>query len=139
MFLGIAPWMDQFWPIQSQDGFIFFVQKVKYFIVSKVSQLKESNNNKYRKSFLVSPRAEECEYNKVNVNLDEIFTVKETRRITSGQTFSWNAKKHIILSDKNLSNGILEVRTYLDGSSKFYYRGEEVIVELFDEEYKKAA
>ena len=59
--------------------------------------------NKYRKSFLVSPRAEECEYNKVNVNLDEIFTVKETRRITSGQTFSWNAKKHIILSDKNLS------------------------------------
>ena len=115
--------------------------------LNNVTTREEANNfiqnifipNQYRKSFTLHPRSEESEYYEVNANLDEIFTVKETRRISSGQTFSWDAKKHIILSDKNLSNGILEVRTYPEGHSKFYYRGDEVVVELFEEEYKKAA
>ena len=84
----------------------------------------------YRKSFRVPVRNPESEYKKIDIQfLEEIFCIKETRKIKNDQTFSVDAEKYIVTDRGNFSNGILEIRRYPESDKiRYFYRGNEVNV-----------
>lgn len=95
--------------------------------------------NQYRKSFTVPVRNPESEYTPIEGKfLNEIFCIKETRKIKKDQTFSFNGKRHIILNNGNYSNGILEIRIYPEGDIKYFFRGNEIYTQLLDDYLKHA-
>ena len=58
----------------------------------------------------------------------EIFCMREYRKISMGETVSWNATTYEVHHDFNASlrRMTIEIRTYLDGKSKAYYAGREI-------------
>ncbi len=64
-------------------------------------------------------------------NLTEIFCIKEYRRVSPGETISWQGTEYVIEHNfiHSLRKMTIELRTYLDGTIKAFYAGQEVKLE----------
>jgi len=74
----------------------------------------------------------------VNINLDEIFCIREWRKVSRGETISYNGKHFLVQHDYNYSLRSLQIefRTYLDGTTKSFHANKPVTIELFPETKK---
>lgn len=63
--------------------------------------------------------------------LDEIFCIKEYRKVSFGETISWRGKEYLIEHNfiHSLRKMVIELRTYIDGKTKAFYAGKEVSIE----------
>jgi transposase len=97
--------------------------------------------NHYRKSFTVPVINPISEYTSIDPQiLDEIFCVKETRKIKNDQTFSFEAIKYIVTDNGHYTNGIIEIRKYPENEQiKCFFRGNEVSFQVLDEYLKEVA
>jgi transposase-like protein len=89
--------------------------------------------NQYNKKFMVTPRTDETSY-KTNFrkDLNEIFSKKDYRVIKADQSFSYNSTKYVIDAyPGNLSNKMVQIRTYQDREIKFFWAERELSVTIF--------
>lgn len=89
--------------------------------------------NQYNKNFMVAPSTNEISY-KTNFrkNLNEVFSKKDYRVIKADQSFSYNTTRYVIDTyPGNLSNKIVQIRTYQDREIKFFWAERELSVSTF--------
>ena len=89
--------------------------------------------NQYNKKFMVNPATDQTSY-KLNFrkDLNEIFSKKEYRVIKADQSFSYNSVRYLLDQYQgNLTNKMVEIRTYQDRSIKFFWAEKELMVSTF--------
>lgn len=100
----------------------------------EITDMDEANNYlkqtfipAYNLQFSVVPEDEENAYRKnIFGNLDLIFCKKLTRKIGSGNTFSWQHETWILEEKNNYANRVVNINTHLDGSYSFDIMGRKV-------------
>ena len=87
---------------------------------------------KYNKQFGVVPKVLEPAYRPLNKeqNLRDILCRIEERTIGTGDCFNYNNDKFLIINDIRipLKGRMIEIKTYRDGTKKYFLMGEEVKV-----------
>jgi len=86
---------------------------------------------KYNKKFTREPKIKEIAYRVVpeGVDLDQIFCLKEERRVQRDNTISYKGKLYQILPTKtsfSFTKAKVEVQKRLDGSIHIFYKKEEL-------------
>lgn len=84
----------------------------------------------HNSKFKVIPSSFDTAYKPVPKDLDlsQIFCIKEHRKIVNDHTISWNGSFYLLKSPSgySLRRQVVELRTYQDGSWKAYYAGKEI-------------
>lgn len=83
---------------------------------------------KHNKKFSVEAESKESGYEALSdeIELNEVFCMKDTRIVQNGNTFSVSSETMVIESLENYSKRILEIRNYRDGSRSFFIDGMKV-------------
>lgn len=75
-----------------------------------------------------------------SLDLNEIFTKREYRKINNDHTFQWRTGKFQITNPPgSVAGGEIEVRTYRTGNPKIFLGGRELMAELVEPEIKRIA
>lgn len=78
----------------------------------------------------VLPRSSEVKYRKISTNIDlnEIFCLKEYRQVKNNHTISWNSDFYKIDSPLkySIAKQEVEIRTYQDLTTKVFFAGKEI-------------
>ena len=89
----------------------------------------------YRKKFVISYHGDES-FSSIpeGKSLDEVFCIKERRVVNSDHTFKRNGIRYKIETPPcSMSRREIEIRTYIDGTTKFYFFDNEIkVVEFID-------
>ena len=82
----------------------------------------------YNKKFKVPARQTKSAYKPVPswIKLNKVFTIKDKRRITSGNVFSYENEKYVINYDVNLRYKFITILNYDDGRIEFEVMGKSV-------------
>lgn len=112
----------------------------------RIRNLKEANEflkvflPKFNQRFAVAPSCEEAAYKPLPIdkNLDEIFCMKDYRRVQNGHVISYGGEVLAIESDEFLLRKQVEIRHYQSGETKFFV-GEKEIKATRIKNQKKAA
>ena len=87
----------------------------------------------FNRRFSVAPRNAEISYRKVprHIDLNEVFCLKEWRRVTSGESISYENEIFIVKHNYqySLNKLYIEIRTYLDGKQKYFHANKPVELE----------
>jgi len=88
----------------------------------------------HNRKFAVEPRDKNTSFSqkKLNQNLRNIFCIKETRKISNGNTFSYNNKLHVVLEKQDLRFRKIIIREHSDGTVDFEIYGKTVKVEKLE-------
>jgi transposase len=107
--------------------------------IRSISTIEEANAYlpifiaEFNLKFSVLPEDSESAFKPLpaNINLNELMCIREERIIQRGYTFSFNNQKYVIKSDFNfpMVGKIIEIRTYRDGSKRYYFNDEQIQVE----------
>jgi hypothetical protein len=77
---------------------------------------------------------------KLGLELNEIFTQRDYRKINNDHTFNWRTKKFQILNPPGSIAGVeVEIRTYRIGKPKILVGGRELMAEVVTKEIKRIA
>lgn len=75
-----------------------------------------------------------------DIDLNEIFTQREYRKINNDHTFQWrNGRFQILNPPGSIAGTEIEVRTYRTGNPKIFLGGRELMAELVTQEIKRIA
>ena len=116
---------------------ITFVLSVIVFSIfsSSSTSKKEVFIPKFNKQFSHPPREKETAYAKLVIpNLDIILCKKSSRKVTAGNTFSYNAKKYLIRSNKNYRFRTININVHQDGTTSYDIMGKKIEVDLYKNE-----
>jgi transposase len=89
--------------------------------------------------FSIPARDKELAYKPTYHNLDDVFAIKEKRKITNANTFSWNAEMYQIEGLKSYRFGIINILTHIDERISFQILGKDVIVSKLNDTMDLAA
>lgn len=96
--------------------------------------------NRHNKKFRVQPFSQISAYRPVppHLDLNEIFCLKDHRRVARDHTFSWKGKFYLLhLPDQvSIHKQKIEIRTYPDCSWSVFYRNQELRIEKIHEPLK---
>jgi hypothetical protein len=88
--------------------------------------------NEHNKKFMVLPKNLEPAWRKLpkSICLDHIFCIKNLRTVKNDHTYSFNGMMYKITCDfkYSIQNQKIEIRTYLDGTTKVYFADREISV-----------
>jgi transposase len=101
----------------------------------------------HNSKFKVVPGSLDSSYRQVpkDIDLSQIFCIKEIRKIANDHTISWNGSFYLIKSPSgySLARQSVELRTYQDESWKAFYAGKELEIKMVTKntpaQIKKAA
>ena len=70
----------------------------------------------------------------MNINLDDVFTVREDRMIQSGHCISFKGNKYVLKGGelRNLMKKNVELRMYRNGDIKFFLNDEQLDFKILD-------
>lgn len=94
---------------------------------------------KFNKKFSITPRSPISRYRPIAADkkLDLIFCRKEKRKISSAQSFSWNAQTYVIENqNQDYRFRYININTHLDGSTSFDILGNPIDAKLYVPERK---
>ena len=129
-----------------QDRLIPELRLRKIFSMPKANEYMQNEfiPNYWKQKNTITPKSPESRYNKLskNIDLNEIFCLKEYRTVKSDHTFSFKSRIYLITS--NLKYSIhkqkIEIRTYQNLTEEFYFAGKIISVkDLTSPEIKLAA
>lgn len=97
---------------------------------------------KHNRRFAVKPRETESAYVKLDpsINLDYVFTLREFRRLGSGNTISYNGKIYTIAKPSSLRFAMketVEIRETLTGKVLLWHRGEAIMLKETEKPKRK--
>lgn len=97
--------------------------------------LKEIFIPKFNKKFAHAPREKEKSYAPVcHRDLSLVLCRKESRKISSGNSFSYQSKRYILNENKDYRFRTININIHQDGSISYDIAGKKVLVELFADE-----
>ena len=69
-----------------------------------------------------------------DISLDDVFTIREFRTVSSGETFSNEGNRYVIEHNHPLSleKQQIELRHYPNGKFKVFYQGQELNWKLYE-------
>ena len=88
--------------------------------------LKEDFIPRFNESFSYPARYSKYAYMELTQNLDNIFCIKERRKISTGNTFSWNGECYIVNEDRNYRFRSININTHYNGNITFDIMGKKV-------------
>ena len=95
--------------------------------------LKEIFIPDFNKKFSHSAREKESAFSKVVIpNLELVLCRKNSRKVTSGNTFSFEAQKYLIRGHKNYRFRTVNINTHQDGSVSYDIMGKKIEVDLYE-------
>ena len=101
--------------------------------------LKEVFIPKFNNQFTVQPRVKESAYLPISsaINYELIFCRKIERKITSGNTFSYERTIYSLREAKNYAFRTININTHYDGRVTYDIMGKEIAVEIFESKKSK--
>ncbi len=93
--------------------------------------LREDFLPRFNQNFSYPARSSQKAYLECIDNLDNIFCMKENRKITTGNTFSWNSQVYIIQGERNYRFRTININTHYDGHVSFDILGKAVEVKAY--------
>ena len=85
---------------------------------------------RFNENFSYPARDSKKAYRELTQDLKNIFCVKERRKISSGNTFSWNNATYILNKDRNYKFRTININTHYSGNTTFDIMGSEVSASL---------
>ena len=86
---------------------------------------------RFNKNFSYPARESKKAYMQLNHNLENIFCVKDKRKVGNGNTFSWNGEKYVIEEEKNYKFRTININTHYTGEITFDVMGKDISAELY--------
>lgn len=93
--------------------------------------LKETFLPKFNESFSYPARHSNKAYLECTKNLDNVFCIKEKRKVTTGNTFSWNSQVYIIQGERNYRFRTININTHYGDNVSYDILGKPVQVEAY--------
>ena len=116
-------------PLMRKNNIYTFEAANKYFIEDFLP-------NHYNKNFTRPPKILESAFRPVaeNVDLNEVFTLRESRTISGGHCIRIDGQRYLIETayKEYLKGQEIEVRTYLDLTWKIFFRSQELKITPID-------
>jgi transposase InsO family protein len=109
--------------------------------LAKVDSIGEANLflkgyiKKFNEQFGVKAVNPQAGYRKLDndINLDEVFSIVNFRKVQPGEIVSYKSKKYLINAKESLAGHDADIRLYRDGRMEIYVLGEKVKYSLFEE------
>jgi len=101
--------------------------------------LKENFVPRFNERFSVSAREIEKSYRETKANLELILCRKIVRKVTTGNTFSWQNQTYLILGSKDYRFRSVYINTLIDGQIVFDIMGKELEVKILDKLDREAS
>lgn len=94
--------------------------------------LKENFIPRFNKQFSYPARDNKKAYLPITKELDNIFCIKEDRKISIGNTFSWNRDTYIVDEARNYRFRRVNINTHYNGNITFDIMGKSISVKLYN-------
>ncbi|MBF0208524.1 MAG: ISNCY family transposase [Oligoflexia bacterium] len=110
------------------------VAELRLFEIKSILQANDYLQNtfisKYNKQFSIVPRIKDSAYRELEVKLDleQIFCIKEKRKISSSNSFSWKGEKYIVDECRDYRYRTININTHYDGHCSFDILGKIVSI-----------
>ncbi|MEX2483623.1 MAG: ISNCY family transposase [Brumimicrobium sp.] len=123
-----------------QDRLIHEMRLAGVTTLEQANRFLPSYLEKFNKQFGVPAKCSEAAYRKFSgeVDLDEVFTMIEHRKVQAGEVVSHKSVKYILQYPKTLVGHDADIKFYRDGRMEIHVLGERVDFDYLDEG-KKAA
>lgn len=86
---------------------------------------------RFNEKFSYPARQSEVAYTKIDRDLENIFCIKENRKISASNTFSWNGIQHIIDETRCYKFRTVNVNIHYDGTINYDILGKKVNVKVY--------
>ena len=111
------------------------IAELKFYDIKSIPKankfLKEDFIPRFNEKFGYPAREKEPAYIKTELVLRNIFCVKESRKISNGNTFSWQGEQYIVDEDRSYKFRTININTHIDGTNSFDILGREVKVKRY--------
>jgi len=108
------------------------IAELRFYDIKTIPQankfLKEDFLPKFNKNFSYPAREKDKAYMELKENLDDIFCIKEDRKISNGNTFSWNSKVYIVDEEQSYKFRTVHINTHYSGEITFDIMGKRINV-----------
>ena len=94
---------------------------------------------KFNKSFSYPARVLKKAYINFSGDLEKVFCIKESRKISMGDIFSWNGNKYIVDEDRSYRFRNIIINTHYNGEITFEVMGRTVSVKRYSLDSKEEA
>jgi hypothetical protein len=94
--------------------------------------LKEDFLPRFNIQFSYPARDQKMAYMPLNKKLKNIFCIKEKRKVSNGNVFSWNGEQYIIGGHKNYKFRTVNINTHFSGEVNFDIMGKSVSADLYN-------
>lgn len=110
------------------------IAELRFYKIKTIAKANDFLQNdfipRFNKSFSYPARDSRNAYLELTQNLDNIFCIKEKRKVSIGNTFSWNSKCYIVNEDRNYRFRSININTHYDGTITFDIMGKKVAADI---------
>lgn len=111
------------------------IAELKFYNIKTIPQankfLKDDFIPRFNENFSYKAREKKKAYLKVTQDLESVFCIKEKRKISNGNVFSWNGTNYIIDEDRNYRFRSVNISTHYDGQITFDILSKKVLVKEY--------
>ena len=111
------------------------IAEMRFYNIKTISQanrfLKENFIPRFNKGFSYPAREATKAYMEPNENLEEIFCIKENRKVSNGNTFSWNSQVYIVDEDRSYKFRTIHINSHYNGDITFDIMGKSIKVRAY--------
>jgi len=108
------------------------IAELKLYDIKTIPQankfLKEDFIPRFNENFSYPARESHKAYMELKDNLDNIFCMKEKRKISNGNTFSWNSQTYIVDENRSYKFRTVHINTHYNGDTTFDIMGKSINV-----------
>jgi len=108
------------------------IAELKFYNIETIPQantfLKEDFIPRFNEKFCYPARESQKGYRELNKDLKNIFCIKENRKISNGNTFSWNGQCYVVDEVRSYKFRTININTHYSGEITFDIMGKEVSV-----------
>lgn len=108
------------------------IAELRFYDIKTIPQankfLKEDFIPRFNKNFSYPAREKKKAYLELRDNLDEVFCIKENRKISNGNTFSWNSQVYIVDENRSYKFRTIHINTHYSGDITFDIMGKTLNV-----------
>lgn len=119
------------------------IAELRFYNIKSIPQANDYLKNifipKFNKKFSYPARDSKLAYFKSEHDLDTIFCIKQRRKISSGNVFSWQGISYIVNEDRSYKHRTININQHYSGKITFDIMGKEISVKTYKRVDRSAA